>query len=90
MLQKRTTVVKDQRRRPEGGEWEPIKIPQRKLAYIPKHSQHASLLTQPGSDSYKKATSPQNRVRKPKDTVEENTQCKKSHVRDFSMQNQTY
>jgi hypothetical protein len=27
--------LKDRRRRPEGGEWEPIKIPHRNLAYIP-------------------------------------------------------
>jgi hypothetical protein len=30
--------VKDQKRRPEGGEWEPIKIPHRNLAYIPNQT----------------------------------------------------
>jgi hypothetical protein len=28
--------LKDRRRQPEGVEWEPIKIPHRKLAYIPE------------------------------------------------------
>jgi hypothetical protein len=28
-------LLKDQRRRSEGGEWEPIKIPQWNFAYVP-------------------------------------------------------
>jgi hypothetical protein len=28
--------IEGPKRRPEGGEWEPIKIPYRNLAYIPK------------------------------------------------------
>jgi hypothetical protein len=31
-----TLFLKDRRKRPEGGEWEPIKIPHRNLTYIPK------------------------------------------------------
>jgi hypothetical protein len=45
-----------------GGEWETIKIPRGNLAYILKLSWHVSVLTQSRPHSYKKATSPQNRV----------------------------
>jgi hypothetical protein len=41
----RETTMKDRRRRPEGGKWEPIKIPQGNLAYIPKLTRRVSLLT---------------------------------------------
>jgi hypothetical protein len=55
--------VKDQRRRLEGGEWEPIKIPRRNLAYIPKSTRRPSLLTRPRPHSYSKAIGLQNWVR---------------------------
>jgi hypothetical protein len=60
--------VKDRRKRPEGGggEWEPIKIPQENLAYVPKLTRHASLLARPKPHSYQRAIGPQNRVRKNK------------------------
>jgi hypothetical protein len=41
----RGTTMKDRRRRPEGGKWETIKIPQENLAYISKLTRRASLLT---------------------------------------------
>jgi quercetin dioxygenase-like cupin family protein len=47
--------VKDRRRRPEGGEWEPIKIPHRNLAYVPKSTQNRSLLTRSRPSSYRQA-----------------------------------
>jgi hypothetical protein len=56
-------VLKDRRRRPEGGEWEPIKISQWNLAYIPKLIWHPSLLTQPRAHNYSKAIGLQNQVR---------------------------
>jgi hypothetical protein len=45
--------VKDWRKRPEGGEWEPIKIPRGNLAYIPKSTQRPSSLARPKPSSYK-------------------------------------
>jgi hypothetical protein len=54
--------VKDRRRRPEGGEWESIKIPYRNFAYIPKSTQHPSLLTRPRPHIYNKAIGLQNGV----------------------------
>jgi hypothetical protein len=39
------------------GEWEPIKIPQRNFAYVPKLTQRASLLTRSRLLSYRQATS---------------------------------
>jgi hypothetical protein len=39
--------LKDRRRRPEGGEWEPIKIHHRNLAYVLKSIWNPSLLTRP-------------------------------------------
>jgi hypothetical protein len=47
--------VKDRRWRPEGGEWEPIKIPHRNLAYIPKSTRTLSLLTRSRPSSYRQA-----------------------------------
>jgi hypothetical protein len=55
--------MKDRRRRPEGGEWEPIKILLENLAYIPKSTRHPSLLTRPRPHSYSTAVGPQNRAR---------------------------
>jgi hypothetical protein len=60
----RAKRVKDRRRRPEGGgEWEPIKIPHRNLAYDPKSTRRPSLLTRPRLNSYSKAVSRRNRAR---------------------------
>jgi hypothetical protein len=39
----KTTSCKDQRRRPEGGEWEPIKITHSNLAYIPNFKNRHTL-----------------------------------------------
>jgi hypothetical protein len=47
-----------------GGEWEPIKIPHRNLAYIPKPSRNPSLLTRPRPPSYRQAIDLRNRARK--------------------------
>jgi hypothetical protein len=55
--------LKDQRRQPEGGEWEPIKIPCGNLAYIAKSTRCPSLLTRPRWHSHRKAIGPQNWVR---------------------------
>jgi hypothetical protein len=63
-----------------GGEWEPIKIPQVNLSYIPKSIRCPSLLTRSRSHSYRKAIGPQNRVRKPRNIAEDNNQCKQTHV----------
>jgi hypothetical protein len=62
--------LKDQRRRPEGGEWEPIKIPRWNLAYIPKLTQHTSLLTRSRLHSHRQVTSHRNRVGNPRITAE--------------------
>jgi hypothetical protein len=48
-------LVKDRRWRPEGGEWEPIKIPHRNLAYVPKLTRNRSLLTRSRPSSYRQA-----------------------------------
>jgi hypothetical protein len=55
--------LKDRRRRPEGGEWEPIKIPYRNLTYILKSTRHPSLLTRPRPHCYSKAIDLRNQVR---------------------------
>jgi hypothetical protein len=55
--------LKDRRRRPEGGEWEPIKISRKNLTYISKSAQRPSLITWPRPLSYSKAVGPRNRVR---------------------------
>jgi hypothetical protein len=52
--------AKDRRRRPEGGEWESIKISRGNLAYVQKQNQRSSLLTRPMPDSYRKASGPRN------------------------------
>jgi hypothetical protein len=44
--------MKDRIRRPEGGEWEPIKIPLENLAYVPNQTQRASLLARSRPHSY--------------------------------------
>jgi hypothetical protein len=46
-----------------GGEWEPIKIHHRNLAYIPKSTRHPSLLTRSGPHSHWITISPRNLVR---------------------------
>jgi hypothetical protein len=48
-------VLKDRRRRSEGGEWEPIKIPYRNLAYVPRSTRNRSLLTRSRPSSYRQA-----------------------------------
>jgi hypothetical protein len=53
-----------------GGEWEPNKIFQRNLTYVPKLTQHVSLLTRSRLRSYQQVTSDRNQVRKPQITVE--------------------
>jgi hypothetical protein len=40
-------ILKDRGRRPDKGEWEPIKISQENSAYIPKLTKRVSLLTRP-------------------------------------------
>jgi hypothetical protein len=45
------------------GEWVPIKISRENLAYVPKQTQHTSLLTRPRPHSYSWAIGPWNRVR---------------------------
>jgi hypothetical protein len=55
--------LKDRRRRPEGGEWEPIKIPHGNSAYIPKSTRRPCLLSRPRLHSYRKAIGLRNRIR---------------------------
>jgi hypothetical protein len=55
--------LKDQRRRPEGGEWESIKIPYRELGLYPKIDPRPSLLNRSRPHNYSKDVSPRNRVR---------------------------
>jgi hypothetical protein len=72
--------LKDRRRRPEGGcEWEPIKIPHRNLACIPKSTRRPSLLTRPRPHSYSKAVGPRNRASNHSGDTE---QCQQNHVQD--------
>jgi hypothetical protein len=72
-------TLKDRRRRPEGGEWEPIKIPHRNLAYIPKPTRDPSLLTLPRLISYGQAISLWKRTR----IFTRNTEwCWSDHGRD--------
>jgi hypothetical protein len=56
-------IMKDQIRWSKGGEWEPIKIPQGNLTYVPNRFQRASFLTRPRPHSYWTTIGPQNRVR---------------------------
>jgi hypothetical protein len=51
-------ILKNRRSRPDGGEWEPIKIPRVHLAYISKLTRHPYLLTRPRPYSYRKAIGP--------------------------------
>jgi hypothetical protein len=74
------TFPTDRRRRPEGGEWESIKIPSRNSAYVPKLAQRPSLLTWPRPHSYIKVVGPRNRVR----NLNGNTRrCWHERVRDW-------
>jgi hypothetical protein len=72
-------LLKDWRRRPEGGEWEPIKIPQENLAYIPKSTRCPALLTQLRPHSYGTAIGPRNWVRNCSGNM---NWCQQDHVRD--------
>jgi hypothetical protein len=56
-------IVKDQIMRPEGGEWELIKILDENLAYAPNQIQHASLLARSRPHSYRRVISLRNWVR---------------------------
>jgi hypothetical protein len=80
--------MKEPRRRSEGGEWEPIKIPLRNVTYIPQSTRHLFLLTRPRSPTYRKAISHRNWVRKTRNTTEDDNQCKQGRVRDYGGQNQ--
>jgi hypothetical protein len=78
--------VKDQRRRPEGGEWESIKIPWGNSGYVPKLTQRPSLLTRPRPHSYRETIGPRNWIRKYRNTAEDNNRCKPRHVREYGAQ----
>jgi hypothetical protein len=71
--------VKDRRSRPEGVEWEPIKIPQWNLSYIPKSTRCTSLLTWSRPSSYRQAIGPRNQVR---NHIGNTRRCQHEHVRD--------
>jgi hypothetical protein len=63
-------MLKDRRRRPEGGEWESIKIPHRNLAYVPKSTRNPSLLTRSRPPSYRQAIGLRNRARNCNESTE--------------------
>jgi hypothetical protein len=53
-----------------GGEWEPIKISRRNLAYVPKTIRNPSLLTRPRPPSYRQAIDLRNRARNCNESTE--------------------
>jgi hypothetical protein len=55
----RKVELKDWRRQPDRGEWEPTKILRGNLAYVPNSTRHASLLARPRPHSYCEAIGPQ-------------------------------
>jgi hypothetical protein len=57
------SLLEGPRGRPEGGEWEPIKILLENLAYIPNPSRNPSLLALSRPPSYRLAIGPRNRAR---------------------------
>jgi hypothetical protein len=57
-------------RRPEGGEWESIKILLENLAYIPKSTRNPSLLTRSRPPSYRQAINLRNRARNCNESTE--------------------
>jgi hypothetical protein len=61
-----------------GGEWESIKISRGNLSYVPNQTQCISLSTWSIPRSYERATSPQNRVRKPRITAEAQDEASKA------------
>jgi hypothetical protein len=63
MLWTRARLLKDQRRRQKGGEWESIKIFRGNMTYIPNQTKRVSLLTRSRPHSYQKTIGPQDRVR---------------------------
>jgi hypothetical protein len=74
--------LKDRRRRPEGGEWEPIKIPRGNLAYILKSTRRPSLLNRSRPRSYRKSIGPRNQVRQLENIMEDNNSMQaKTRVR---------
>jgi hypothetical protein len=70
---------------PEGGEWEPIKITHRNLAYIPNRTQCPSLLTRLGPHNYRITIGPRNRVRNRSGNT---NQCQQEHMQGKGNQNQ--
>jgi hypothetical protein len=62
--------MKDRRRRPEGGEWEPIKIPYWNLAYILKLTRCSSLLRRLRPHSCRQAIGLRNRARNHSENTE--------------------
>jgi hypothetical protein len=63
-------VIEGPEKATRGGEWEPIKIPHRNLAYIPNRTRRTSLLTRPKSPSYRLAIDPQNHARNRSENTE--------------------
>jgi hypothetical protein len=81
------TILKDQKRRPEGGEWEPIKILWGNLVYVPKLIWRAFLLTRLRLYSYREVIDPRNQVRQSEITAEEQQSIQAKHVQDHDNQN---
>jgi hypothetical protein len=79
--------LKDRRGDQRGGEWEPIKIPQRNLAYIPEPTRDPSLRTRLRLISYGQAISLRKRTR----IFTRNPDwCSCDHVRDRQHQSTVY
>jgi hypothetical protein len=78
----------DEAMRGEGGEWEPIKILYKNLVYVPKQTQHSSLLTRSRPHSYRRTISPWHEV-KNKITAETQLGASRSHKQNNDDQNQT-
>jgi hypothetical protein len=67
-------ILKDRRRRPEGGEWESIKILHWNLAYILNQTRRLSLITRPGPHTYWTVIGHRNRVRKRSENTNQSQQ----------------
>jgi hypothetical protein len=72
-------LLKNRRRRLEGGEWQPIKISRRNLTYIPESTRCPSLLTWSRPPSYKQAIGSQNRARNYSGNI---NRCRQEHVQN--------
>jgi hypothetical protein len=68
-------------------ECEPIKILRENLAYIPKQTRRASLLTRAKPYSYRKTIGPRNRISQPRNTAEERQLMQAKAMRDHDNQN---